>query len=57
MYEARTRVKRRKAHAEGELARSSDAPFLSVLRGVLATGRVRSLLFLPWEICWAPASW
>ena len=43
----RTRVKRRKACVEGELAASSDALFLLFPHGVLATGCVQSLLFLP----------
>ncbi len=52
--EFRTKVKRRKALVEGELALSSEAQFLLVLRGVLATGSAQSLLFLPREICRAP---
>lgn len=48
----RTRVKRRKACAAGELAGSSEARFSSVAVCVVATGWRPSLSVLPREICW-----
>ena len=51
----RTKVKRRKACVEGELARSSDARCLSVLRVYWRRARFEIQLFLPREMCRVPA--
>lgn len=51
----RTRVKRRKAGPVGESAPSDKARYPCNCVPVLVTGRQRSLLALPSEICRAPA--
>ncbi len=52
---SRTKVKRREGVRRRGLARGSDAPFLLVRRGVLATRSRRNLNALSREICWVPA--
>ena len=52
----RTKVKRRKASGTGESAPSDEARYLLVFLDVMATGWLRSLNVLPWEICGAPAN-
>jgi len=45
------KMKRRKAHVEGKLARSGKAQFLLVPRGYWRRDRSENLKFLPYEIC------
>ena len=54
VWPSRTQVKRRKASRMGKPARSGKTQYSSAIRGVVATGWSRSLLFLPKAVCRAP---
>jgi len=57
VYAYRTKVKRRKASTMGKVACGTESPISVGIVGVVATGRVQSLLILPREVCWVPRLW
>jgi hypothetical protein len=54
VWPSRTQVKRRKASRMGKPAPSGKTQYSSAIRGVVATGWSRSLLFLPKAVCRVP---